>query len=143
MDPGANVVNLSTSVIYLFCNKVVFVFGKLFKPSLTNTVTSLRKFCNYRRKKFYGIGPRALEQKEYIFLRQPLKQNSPPIFILERCPVGQYFDKIVDLCRPCGYGKFQPEEGKFSCRLCGIGLTTRYPWLSNCFFCVSGEEEAN
>lgn len=43
----------------------------------------------------------------------------------ERCPVGQYFDKIVDLCRPCGYGKYQPEEGKFSCRLCGIGLTTR------------------
>merc|ERR1712241_1636969 len=29
----------------------------------------------------------------------------------ERCPVGQYFDKIVDLCRPCGYGKYQPEEG--------------------------------
>ena len=25
----------------------------------------------------------------------------------ERCPVGQYFDKIVDLCRPCGYGKYQ------------------------------------
>ena len=39
--------------------------------------------------------------------------------------MGQYFDKIVDLCRPCGYGKYQPEEGKFSCRLCGLGLTTR------------------
>ncbi len=43
----------------------------------------------------------------------------------ERCPVGQYFDKIIDLCRPCGYGKYQQEEGRFSCRLCGIGLTTR------------------
>ena len=57
-----------------------------------------------------------------------VSKSASPIFtfiISERCPVGQYFDKIVDLCRPCGYGKFQPEEGKFSCRLCGIGLTTR------------------
>ena len=31
----------------------------------------------------------------------------------------------VNICRPCGYGKYQPEEGSFSCRLCGIGKTTR------------------
>ncbi len=46
-------------------------------------------------------------------------------FSAERCPVGQFFDKVVDLCRPCGYGMYQPEEGKFGCRLCGVGLTTR------------------
>eukprot|EP00096_Caligus_rogercresseyi_P005025 TRINITY_DN1980_c0_g2_i1.p1 TRINITY_DN1980_c0_g2~~TRINITY_DN1980_c0_g2_i1.p1 ORF type:complete len:2992 (-),score=731.35 TRINITY_DN1980_c0_g2_i1:531-9380(-) len=43
----------------------------------------------------------------------------------ETCPRGQYYDKIIGLCRPCGYGKYQPEEGSFSCRLCGIGLITR------------------
>ncbi|XP_040577922.1 uncharacterized protein uif [Lepeophtheirus salmonis] len=43
----------------------------------------------------------------------------------EQCPDGQYFDKIIGLCRPCGYGKYQPEKGQFSCRLCGIGLITR------------------
>ena len=31
----------------------------------------------------------------------------------------------MNICRPCGYGKYQPEEGSFSCRLCGIGKTTR------------------
>ena len=45
----------------------------------------------------------------------------------ERCQVGWYWDNFpnVQICRPCGYGKYQPEEGKFSCRLCGLGLTTR------------------
>ena len=35
------------------------------------------------------------------------------------------FQVEVNICRPCGYGKYQPEEGSFSCRLCGIGKTTR------------------
>ena len=48
----------------------------------------------------------------------------------QSCDVGMYFDKIGlgdsdGLCLPCGFGKYQPEEGKFSCRLCGLGLTTR------------------
>ena len=45
----------------------------------------------------------------------------------ERCEVGQFFDNLDGngLCRNCGNGKYQPEEGKFSCRLCGVGLTTR------------------
>ena len=43
----------------------------------------------------------------------------------ETCPAGQFFDKIVGLCRPCGNGKYQPDEGKFFCYMCGVGLTTR------------------
>merc|ERR1712079_878064 len=36
------------------------------------------------------------------------------------CYVVMYYDKIeLKHCRPCGYGKYQPDEGKFSCRLCG------------------------
>ena len=54
------------------------------------------------------------------------------LFSPERCPVGQYFDKIVDLCRPCGFGRYQPEEGRFTCRLCGVGLTTRTKVRARC-----------
>jgi len=43
----------------------------------------------------------------------------------EKCSAGFYYDKITDLCRPCGHGRYQPDEGKFSCELCGVGLTTR------------------
>jgi len=31
---GLNVIKLITSVMYKFCNKLVFVFGKPFQPSL-------------------------------------------------------------------------------------------------------------
>merc|ERR1712038_2034034 len=43
----------------------------------------------------------------------------------ETCPAGQFFDKIVGLCSPCGNGKYQPDEGKFFCYMCGVGLITR------------------
>jgi len=43
----------------------------------------------------------------------------------EMCNVGNYYDKVTDLCRPCGHGRFQSKEGMFSCNLCGVGLTTR------------------
>ena len=43
----------------------------------------------------------------------------------ERCEAGHYYDKVTDLCRPCGHGRFQTDKGKFSCDLCGVGLTTR------------------
>jgi len=43
----------------------------------------------------------------------------------EKCAAGHYYDTITDLCRPCGHGRFQPEEGQFTCELCGVGLTTR------------------
>jgi len=42
-----------------------------------------------------------------------------------KCSAGQYYDVTTGLCRNCGYGKYQPEEGKFSCEICGVGLTTR------------------
>ena len=32
---------------------------------------------------------------------------------------------MTDLCRPCGHGRYQADEGKFTCDLCGVGLTTR------------------
>ncbi|XP_073822904.1 sushi, von Willebrand factor type A, EGF and pentraxin domain-containing protein uif isoform X2 [Musca autumnalis] len=43
----------------------------------------------------------------------------------ERCPAGKYFDSETGLCRSCGHGFFQPNEGSFSCELCGLGQTTR------------------
>ncbi|GAB0094394.1 sushi, von Willebrand factor type A, EGF and pentraxin domain-containing protein 1 [Sergentomyia squamirostris] len=43
----------------------------------------------------------------------------------ERCPAGKFLDPETGLCRPCGYGFFQPREGSFSCELCGLGQTTR------------------
>lgn len=43
----------------------------------------------------------------------------------ERCPAGKYFDHEAGLCRSCGHGFYQPNEGSFSCLLCGLGKTTR------------------
>jgi len=43
----------------------------------------------------------------------------------EQCPVGYRFDKISEECRPCGHGRYQPEAGKFVCKMCGVGQTTR------------------
>jgi len=43
----------------------------------------------------------------------------------ERCASGQYFDEARKACLSCGYGYYQPEEGKFSCRRCENGRTTR------------------
>jgi ribosomal protein L37E len=45
--------------------------------------------------------------------------------ILERCPAGKYYDEDAGLCRSCGHGFFQPNEGSFQCFLCGLGKTTR------------------
>ena len=37
-----------------------------------------------------------------------------------------FFDKYDgDLCKPCDFGTYQPDEGKFKCLSCGVGLTTR------------------
>ncbi len=57
LTPGPNVIKLSLPVIY-GCSYLarVFVPGKLFQPSLTNT-NFLQKFVNYGRKKLYNIGP--------------------------------------------------------------------------------------
>nr|XP_022919679.1 sushi, von Willebrand factor type A, EGF and pentraxin domain-containing protein 1 isoform X1 [Onthophagus taurus] len=43
----------------------------------------------------------------------------------ERCPAGKYYDHDAGLCRSCGYGFYQPDEGQFSCKICGLGKTTR------------------
>lgn len=43
----------------------------------------------------------------------------------ERCPAGKYLDPDSGLCRPCGHGFFQSNEGSFACDLCGLGQTTR------------------
>lgn len=43
----------------------------------------------------------------------------------ERCPAGKYYDDLAGLCRSCGHGFYQPNEGSFSCLLCGLGKTTR------------------
>jgi len=42
-----------------------------------------------------------------------------------KCSAGERYDKVTGLCLYCGYGKYQPLEGQFSCELCGVGLTTR------------------
>lgn len=46
-------------------------------------------------------------------------------YFLERCPAGKYFDHEAGLCRSCGHGFYQPNDGSFSCLLCGLGKTTR------------------
>lgn len=43
----------------------------------------------------------------------------------ERCPAGKYYDDDAGLCRSCGHGFYQPDEGSFSCQICGLGKTTR------------------
>ncbi|KAF7987305.1 hypothetical protein HCN44_003067 [Aphidius gifuensis] len=43
----------------------------------------------------------------------------------ERCPAGKFYDDNDGLCRSCGHGFYQPNEGSFSCLLCGLGKTTR------------------
>jgi hypothetical protein len=43
----------------------------------------------------------------------------------ERCSAGMYYDEENSLCRVCGFGSYQPDEGQFSCLACGPGLTTR------------------
>lgn len=43
----------------------------------------------------------------------------------ERCPAGKKYDHEAGLCRSCGHGFYQPDEGSFSCRMCGLGKTTR------------------
>ncbi|KAL1378253.1 hypothetical protein pipiens_015707, partial [Culex pipiens pipiens] len=43
----------------------------------------------------------------------------------ERCPAGKFLDSETGLCQPCGYGFYQPNEGSFSCEICGLGQTTR------------------
>jgi GCC2 and GCC3. len=47
------------------------------------------------------------------------------LVVTERCPAGKYFDDEAGLCRSCGHGFYQPNEGSFSCLLCGLGKTTR------------------
>lgn len=43
----------------------------------------------------------------------------------ERCPAGKFLNPDSGLCRPCGHGFFQPNEGSFNCYICGLGQTTR------------------
>ncbi|XP_054265760.1 uncharacterized protein LOC128988471 [Macrosteles quadrilineatus] len=43
----------------------------------------------------------------------------------ERCPAGKFYDDEAGLCRSCGHGFYQPNEGSFKCLLCGLGKTTR------------------
>ena len=43
----------------------------------------------------------------------------------ERCAAGKYFNEDLQSCQSCGYGYYQPEEGKFSCKQCERGLTTK------------------
>jgi ribosomal protein L37E len=45
--------------------------------------------------------------------------------VTERCPAGKYFDDEAGMCRSCGHGFYQPNEGSFNCLLCGLGKTTR------------------
>lgn len=47
------------------------------------------------------------------------------VIFAERCPAGKYLDPEAGLCRSCGHGFYQPNEGSFSCMLCGLGKTTR------------------
>lgn len=43
----------------------------------------------------------------------------------ERCPAGKFYDHDAGLCRSCGHGFYQPLEGAFGCKICGLGKTTR------------------
>ncbi len=56
IDPLGQCYKLLKSVIYEFFNKLVFVPGKLFKPSLTNTLAYYKNPLSMV-KKFYNIDP--------------------------------------------------------------------------------------
>ncbi|KAK9881868.1 hypothetical protein WA026_018067 [Henosepilachna vigintioctopunctata] len=43
----------------------------------------------------------------------------------ERCFPGKFYDHEAGSCRSCGHGFYQPQEGAFSCQICGLGKTTR------------------
>ncbi len=60
--PGACVIKLITAVIYNFRNKLVFVPGKPFQPSLVFSDKHsklITETVNYGRNKFYDTGPRS------------------------------------------------------------------------------------
>lgn len=42
-----------------------------------------------------------------------------------RCSAGKFYDESLGLCRSCGHGNYQPNEGSFACFSCGSDLTTR------------------
>lgn len=42
-----------------------------------------------------------------------------------KCSAGKYYDESIGLCRSCGHGNYQPNEGSFGCFSCGPELTTR------------------
>ena len=52
-----------------------------------------------------------------------------------RCPAGHFFDEVEGGCQPCGHGRYQPEAGKFSCFMCGNGLTTRTEEVGSLILC--------
>ncbi|XP_037073315.1 sushi, von Willebrand factor type A, EGF and pentraxin domain-containing protein 1-like [Pollicipes pollicipes] len=43
----------------------------------------------------------------------------------ERCSPGHHFDTRLQMCKPCGVGRYQSRAGQFSCNACEPGLTTR------------------
>ncbi len=72
LRPGVDAIKLFLSVIYEFSLQAsVFVPGKIFQPSLTNT-SLLQKSRNLGTKKFYNIGPRCR-----FFLSLTLRTNKP------------------------------------------------------------------
>ncbi len=56
--PSVNVIKHFVAAIYKFLQKArVFVPGKLFQLSLTNTLTDYKKIRKLQTKKFYNNGP--------------------------------------------------------------------------------------
>ena len=66
-----------------------------------------------------------------------------PVFLsilTVKCKRGMYYDNLLGgsvdvegLCVPCEFGQYQPNEGKFKCIPCGIGLTTRTRVIQSLF----------
>lgn len=55
-----------------------------------------------------------------------LNRASTDFFLFsEECTVGHFFDTKSDACQPCATGFYQDEEGKFYCKPCEVGLTTK------------------
>ena len=43
-----------------------------------------------------------------------------------KCPVGTFFNVVIELCEPCAMGTYQPSEGQQTCFFCPTNTSTTH-----------------